>query len=65
MVMEEYMVPADLRIAIKSTYKANKSNARTIIGSGEWCSARKHPITYIVRNVHKCDQGRTPKQTGQ
>ena len=52
--MEEYIVPADLRIAIKSTYKANK-----------WCSARNHPITYIVRDVHKCDQGRTPKQTEQ
>ena len=30
------MVPADLQIAIKSTYKTNKSKVSTNIGSGEW-----------------------------
>ena len=30
------MVPADLQIAIKSTYKPNKSRVSTNIGSGEW-----------------------------
>ena len=36
MAMAEYMVPADLQIAIKSTYKTNKSIVSTNIGSGEW-----------------------------
>ena len=36
MAMAEYMVPADLQIAIKSTYKPNKSRVSTNIGSGEW-----------------------------
>ena len=36
MAMAEYMVPADLQIAIKSTYKTNKSRVSTNIGSGEW-----------------------------
>ena len=36
MVMAEYMVPADLQITIKSTYKTNKSRVSTNIGSGEW-----------------------------
>ena len=61
------MVPADLQIAIKSTYKTNKSRMSTNIGTGEWfttdtirCSQRKHTITYIVRNVHGLgDQGST------
>ena len=30
------MAPADLQIAIKSTYKPNKSRVNTNIGSGEW-----------------------------
>ena len=33
--MAEYMVPADLQIAIKSTCKTNKNRVCTNIGSGE------------------------------
>ena len=36
MAMAEYMVPADLQIAIKSKYKTNKSRVSTNIRSGEW-----------------------------
>ena len=36
MAMAEYMVPANLQIAIKSTYKTNISRVSTHIGSGEW-----------------------------
>ena len=36
MAMAEYVAPADLQIAIKSTYKTNKSRVSTTIGSGEW-----------------------------
>ena len=36
MAMAEYMVAADLQIAIKSTYKTNKSRVSTNIGGGEW-----------------------------
>ena len=70
MAMVEYMVPADIQIAIKSTYKTKKSRVSTDIGTGEWfttdtirCSPRKHTIIYIVRNVHGLgDQGSTSKQ---
>ena len=36
MAMAEYMVPADLQIATKSTYQTNKNRVSTNIGSGEW-----------------------------
>ena len=36
MAMSEYMLPTDLQIAIKSTYKTNKSRVSTNIGSGKW-----------------------------
>ena len=39
MGMAEYVVLADLQIAIQSTYKANKSRVSTNIGRGEWFTA--------------------------
>ena len=35
MAMAEYMVPEDLEIAIKSTYKPNKNRVTTNIGNSE------------------------------
>ena len=65
MAMAEYMVPADLQIAIKSTNKTNKSRVSTNIGSGEWFTTESgvRQGSYIVRNVHGLgDQGSTSKQ---
>ena len=63
MAMEEYIVQADIQLAIKSTYKTNKSRVSTNIGSGEWFTTEsgvRQGSIYIVRNLHGLgDQGRT------
>ena len=61
------MVPADLQIATKSTYKTNKSRVSTNIGSGEWFTTQSgvrqgsiiSPILFVmcmdsvIKEVHQ------------
>ena len=67
MAMVEYMVPADLQIAIKSTCKTNRSRVNTNIGSGKWFNTEScvrqgsilSPILFVmymdlvIKEVHK------------
>ena len=73
MAVAEYMVPADLQIAIKSTYKTNKGKVSTNIGSGEWFTTEScvrprsilSPIMFVmymdlvIKEVHKTTQKMT------
>ena len=69
MAMAEYMVPADLQIAIKSTYKTSKSRVSTNIGSGEWFTTESgvrqgsilSPILFIMYMDLVTHQGSTSK----
>ena len=67
MAIAEYMVPADLQIAIKSTYKTNKSRVSTNIGSGEWFTTesgvRQGSILSPILFVMYMDQRSTSKTT--